>query len=373
MSASQAERRGFDPRLPLTYQGRNFSSLFAFPPQDVSVARFPNFGIEIMNSTYRTSISVIAWYLGAVLFSVSESPAQIPAAATPPATAAPAPPSAGIRNKLSAGDLLSAESVLEVYRTKNGEDGPWLTGLSWLARGALLLGEWEKAEAYAAQTRTNCADRIARGTALDKDHDLETAYGAAIEVEAQLLQRSKGAREAAECVRSEIAKVNGPAALISRLNKRLNMLSLKGQATPELIIEDFTGDRPPALESMRGKPLLLFIWNQGCGDCKAQAAALAHVKSRYELRGLQLMTLTRYYDDGPDHAREKFLIDSVWKSVYAELGTVPMVISTASMERYGGSSTPTFVFVDKEGIVRRYTPTRLTEEELNRTVEELLR
>lgn len=42
------------------------------------------------------------------------------------------------------------------------------------------------------------------------------------------------------------------------------------------------------------------------------------------------------------------------------------------MVRYGGSSTPTFVFIDRKGIVRRYTPTRLTEEELDRTVRELL-
>src|SRR5262245_65668662 len=38
--------------------------------------------------------------------------------------APPPPPSPvqGIRNKVSAGDLLSAESVLEVHRAKNGED-----------------------------------------------------------------------------------------------------------------------------------------------------------------------------------------------------------------------------------------------------------
>jgi hypothetical protein len=50
-----------------------------------------------------------------------------------------------------------------------------------------------------------------------------------------------------------------------------------------------------------------------------------------------------------------------------------MVLSTASMERYGGSSTPTFVFVDRAGIVRGYTPTRLTEAELDRAVAAILR
>ena len=43
------------------------------------------------------------------------------------------------------------------------------------------------------------------------------------------------------------------------------------------------------------------------------------------------------------------------------------------MQRWGGSSTPTFAFVDRRGVVRRYTPTRLTEEALDREVAALLR
>ena len=62
----------------------------------------------------------------------AQSPAPPPATASTAVTTAPAdsvakpaPPTSpvsGIRNKISAGDLLSAESILEVYREKNGED-----------------------------------------------------------------------------------------------------------------------------------------------------------------------------------------------------------------------------------------------------------
>lgn len=97
------------------------------------------------------------------------------------------------------------------------------------------------------------------------------------------------------------------------------------------------------------------------------------MKSRYADRGLRVVALTRYYDDDSLRIREKARIDSVWNAVYALVGPVPNVISTASMERYGGSSTPTFVFLDRAGIVRRYTPTRLTEAELDRSVEEIVR
>ncbi len=307
---------------------------------------------------------------GALIALLMTAPVAFPQPLVP--LAQPPSPVTGIRSKISAGDMLSAESILEVHHAKNGEDGPWLAGLSWLARGALLVGDTGKAERYAAQVRASCADRMARGAELEKDHDLETAYGAAIEVEAQLLDRTKGVSQAAEYLRGELALVKSPVPLVSRLYKRLNMLTLTGEPAPELDIEDFIGSPPPTLASLRGKPLLLFIWAYGCGDCKAQAAGLAHVKSRYNDRGLEMVVLTRYYEEGPDHSREKAQMDSVWKAVYTDMGTVPIVISTPSMERYGGSSTPTIVFIDRTGIVRRYTPTRLTEAELDRTLGQLM-
>lgn len=307
----------------------------------------------------------------ALLFTLSEIYGQV---APPPAQAPPPPsPVTGIRNKISAGDLLSAESILEEHLTKNGEDGQWLNGLSWLARGALLVGDTGKAKEYAAKVRATCADRISHGADLEKDHDLEIAYGAAIEVETQRLEQTMGHRQAAEYVRSELANLKGPVALIARLNKRLNMLTLTGERAPELEIEDFVGTTPPTLASLQGKPVLIFLWAEGCGDCKAQSEGLARAYSRYVEKGVQLVTLTRYYDDVPDRPREKARMDSVWKAVYSAIGAVPMVISTASAERYGGSSTPTFIFLDRAGIVRRYTPTRLTEAELNRTLDLITR
>src|ERR1041385_2305452 len=83
--------------------------------------------------------------LAALLITASLTFAQSPA--TPPAPPTPAtPPSpvSGMRNKIAAGDLLSAESILEVHRAKNGEDSTWLLGLSWLPpRAALLVGGGE--------------------------------------------------------------------------------------------------------------------------------------------------------------------------------------------------------------------------------------
>jgi thioredoxin-related protein len=42
------------------------------------------------------------------------------------------------------------------------------------------------------------------------------------------------------------------------------------------------------------------------------------------------------------------------------------------MIRYGVSATPTFVLVDRKGKVRLYAPTRLSEAELSKRIEEVL-
>jgi len=52
---------------------------------------------------------------------------------------------------------------------------------------------------------------------------------------------------------------------------------------------------------------------------------------------------------------------------------VPVPISDAAMLRYGVSATPTFVFVDRKGIVRLYSPTRMSEERLSAEIERLIR
>ncbi len=294
----------------------------------------------------------------------------------PPPTASPAPPPSpvsAIRMKLSAGDLPSAESVLEVHREGHGEDGPWLVGLSWLARGALLSGDVDAARRYASDVRARCAARIAQGADPATDHDLEIALGAGVEVEAQCLARTRGAKAAAGYLRDEEARIAGPVALRARLEKRLDLLTLEGARAPELEVEDFLGERPPALAALRGRPVLLFEWAEWCTDCRAQAAALARARARWADRGLRVVALTRYYDDAAGRAAEKARIDSVWTAHFADLGPTPIVISTASMVRYGGSSTPTFVFVDRAGIVRRYAPTRLTEGALDRELAALVR
>jgi thiol-disulfide isomerase/thioredoxin len=136
-----------------------------------------------------------------------------------------------------------------------------------------------------------------------------------------------------------------------------------------LVAEDSLAGPVPALA---GQPTLMFLWAEWCADCKAQAASLSRIRRRFEPEGLRLVAVTRYYDPEPQRAREKARVDSVWKAVYSDVGNIPIVLSTESMETYGGSSTPTYVFVDKSGTVKHYIPTRLTEAEFDKRIKAII-
>ena len=241
------------------------------------------------------------------------------------------------------------------------------------ARRAPARGPRE-GEALCGRSADARAASIAQGARLDQDDDLAVALGAAIETDAQRIEREQGVSAATALVKNELEQIDGPVSLRSRLHKRLESDDARWSPAPELELEDWIGVKPPTLAALEGRPVVLFLWAEWCGDCRAQAATLARIQTKHATDGLQVLALSRYYEKTPEkRVTEKARADSVWKADYAAVGTIPLVMSTASMERYGGSSTPTFVFVDRKGVVRDYTPTRLTEAELERRVAAIVR
>jgi thioredoxin-related protein len=59
-------------------------------------------------------------------------------------------------------------------------------------------------------------------------------------------------------------------------------------------------------------------------------------------------------------------------TVYSFLKDMPVPMSVANHERYGVSTTPTVVIVDRQGAVRLYHPGQMTEAELETQLRPLL-
>ena len=272
-----------------------------------------------------------------------------------------------VRNKLSAGDTQSGASALEAWKWKHGVDEEYLDGLGWLARGAEMLRRPELAEACVAELRKVIPE--------EKPETL-IPYGAAIEVEARLKAAALGRGAALGYLESEFARAHAYS-LRCRIRKNINLLSLEGASPMEPLQGDSFGPPPPSLASLKGKPALLVFWVHGCGDCIAQAPALAHVVKKYESRGLTVLAPTRYLgstdsDSVATPATEKAYMRKVWAETFKGLESVPVVIDSTAMLDYGVSATPTFALVDRAGKVRLYTPTRLSEAELSKRIEEVL-
>ncbi|HEX7705627.1 MAG TPA: TlpA disulfide reductase family protein [Thermoanaerobaculia bacterium] len=272
----------------------------------------------------------------------------------------------GVRSKISAGDLASGIAAIEDYKRANGTDAEYLNAIGWIARGAAMLGRGDLARSYVNELRRDIPEETA---------ELIVPLGAAIEVEGRLLAASEGRGAAIRYYESELENATAPA-LRSRIVKNINLLSLEGQRAPALDETLAIGSGPSSLAEARGKPVLLYFWAQWCGDCSAQAASLSRVWQKYEPLGLSMIAATRFYGTvegkAATPAEEKARVEKVWNETYAGLSGVTSIISTETMERYGASATPTFALVDRKGVVRLYTPTRLSEAELSRQIEILL-
>ncbi|HEY6930127.1 MAG TPA: TlpA disulfide reductase family protein [Thermoanaerobaculia bacterium] len=318
-----------------------------------------------------TSLAVL------LAFAVANAVAQ---EATPAPTPAPTPPPnidvRMIRYKISAGDLPSAESILEYHKREEGEDGDYTMGVAWVARGAALLGDWKAAFEWAKKARKIADAKLRSPSDYEKESEAVYALGTSIEVEAQALAAAGKKQEAIALLEAEEKNqeaAQAPYNLRARIWKRRNLLELAGKPAPAVRAEDHVGVESPSLESLRGKPVVLFFWWEACGDCRMQSATFQKVVEKYRSRGVVFVAPTRYYGKPDTRAEEKGKIEKSWRDTYKLMDEVPVPISDAAMLRYGVSATPTFVFVDRKGIVRLYSPTRMSEERLSAEIEKLLR
>ncbi len=284
-----------------------------------------------------------------------------------------------VQTQLAQNSLSAAESELRTYKAQHGVTPEYLEALSWMARGAASMKQWDQAAAYASNTRRLAEQQLTiTKRKLDAEPHLPIALGAAYEVLAQVLAEKDRAekRQPAQAVtllRSALARY-GDTSIRARLQKNLNLLSLIGQPAPPLQVTQYLGSKPPALASLKGSPVLLFFWAHWCVDCKAEVPVIARLRQEFAPQGLVVIGPTQLYGyaaQGADAApeQERVYIESVRARYYASLQDMPVPLSKQNFNAYGASTTPTLVVLNRAGQVAMYHPGALSYDELRSAVQ----
>ncbi len=268
-----------------------------------------------------------------------------------------------VREAIAMHDFARGDKYIQTYRAKNGVTPEMLEALSWLGRGALDAKQYDQAERYAAETRTLALAELGKRK-LDDERHLPIALGASMEVHAQVLAARGERGEALDFLRHELAAYR-TTSIGTRIQKNINLLTLEVKPAPPLEMTQWLGARPVPLDQLKGHPVLLFFWAHWCGDCKRDVPELAKLLAEYQSKGLRLISPSQHYGyiaGGEDAAREveTRYIDEVRAQYYASLGDMSVPLSEANFVRYGASTTPTIVLLDRQGIVRFYHPGAMT-------------
>jgi thiol-disulfide isomerase/thioredoxin len=294
-------------------------------------------------------------------------------------TAKPAPPPPTIVQKVRAAiaesDFKKAEKLVLEDMAANGTTPIAVEAFSWLGRGAVAAKEYDAAMTYAARTYEIVEEQL-KTRKLDDEARLPTALGAAIEVQALALAGQGRRSEAVLYLRRE-ADLYKDTSIVTRLNKNVNLLSLEGEPALQWTASEWLGPKPPSPAELKGKPVILFLWAHWCGDCKKFAPILDALVTKYRQTGLTLIAPTQRFGyvaqrKPADPASELAYIEQIRDEFYPWMKTVSAPVSNAVYEAYGVSTTPTLVFIDRDGKVSKYNPGQLTGEQLEPLIQKIV-
>ena len=280
-----------------------------------------------------------------------------------------------VRIAIAQNNLAAANSELETYRSQHGVDPSYLEAQSWLARGYLSANQLDQAEMLGKQTESQ-AHQLLQHRALDAEPHLPLALGAALEVQAQTLALRGQTSQAAAFLRRSLSTY-GSTSIRSRLQKNLNMLGMAGQPAPALNVVQYIGIRPTPLAELKGAPVLLFFWAHWCSDCKQEGRVITELISEFGGRGLKIEAPTQLYGyaaygDSASPKDELAYIGRSWQHYYPGLQEIPVPVSKLNFDKYGASTTPTLVLIDRTGRVALYHPGVMSYDQLRAAIERVL-
>lgn len=135
-----------------------------------------------------------------------------------------------------------------------------------------------------------------------------------------------------------------------------------GERAPEISVLDLE-DRTVKLSDFKGKAVVLRFWATGCQACVAGMPVLDRSSRQYRDRGLAVLAVNM--------ANPKALVETFAKGLKL---SYPVLLDPAliAAKKYGVKSVPTTYFIDKKGIAVKAVVGDVTQEQFEKTVDELM-
>jgi thiol-disulfide isomerase/thioredoxin len=295
-------------------------------------------------------------------------------AAQPAAAPAPKTIVQLVRDAIAEDDFKRAEKLVIDNMAENGTTPIAIEAFSWLGRGYVAAKRYDEAMTYAARAYEIVEEQL-KTRKLDDEPRLPIALGAAIEVQALALAGQGKRSEAIMTLQRELEQYKGTS-IVMRLNKNVNLLSLEGQPALPWASTEWLGPKPPTAAELKGKPVVIFLWAHWCGDCKKQGPILDAIVNKYRSSGIVVIAPTQLFGyverrkpAGP--AEELAYLERIRDEFYPWMKTVSAPISDDVYMKYGVSTTPTYVMIDRDGKVSSYLPGQPTAEQLEPLIKKI--
>ena len=219
-----------------------------------------------------------------------------------------------------------------------------------LATGFNESGDSQKAKVYYEKANTLLNDIIAN-TTVEKEIPLFDL----IELETMTAYKMGDKREACKIIenaKKELTDENSKNQLYL-IEKRINIL---GDKALQMESQHWIATKQPlSLSGLNGKVLLLDFFTWHCGPCNASIPKLLSLQEQINDSDFLIIGVTNYagsYEQEKEITEEKEY--EMMRDHYYKMRKInwPISMSKTSFENYGINATPTYILIDKHGIVR---------------------
>ena len=125
---------------------------------------------------------------------------------------------------------------------------------------------------------------------------------------------------------------------------------LLGQPAPKLDLSEWINDKPKTLDKLKGKVVLLDIFQIICPGCHMAHPRIVEFQKRYGKQGLEVLGIAVAFE-----YQSAQRPDRIKKYVKANAYPYPVAIDrnmTATFRKYQSGGTPWTVLIDRDGKVR---------------------